>query len=61
MEVYDPRAESWSFVAPLQTARRGAGVTHHDGKFLAAGWLVEKADIEYKCCQGIGHHACCFK
>lgn len=34
VECYDPETDSWSFIEPIITPRRGCGLAHINGKHL---------------------------
>ena len=40
VEVYDPARDTWSFVAPMSTPRRGSGVSRVNGEW---GVMAEAA------------------
>jgi len=37
VEVYDPQTEAWDFLPPMNTARRGCGVTFYQDKLFVVG------------------------
>lgn len=40
VEVYDPETGAWDFLPPMNTARRGCGVTLYQSNFIISKFLV---------------------